>query len=310
MSWSLEHLRAGRAGLARAQGEHSWRCCRLAPGTAGRSLCLSTPSRAAPLPVLSAGIAGSPCQRQGRRLRARCCRLGTARPAGRRLRTHQRGLGDRGQARGQAPRSRWHCARSRRRGSRAPALFGREKARTGALCVSRSHARLETRPRAQTVNARVRKRGKRGVGMAGNGQEEEQGSSPTDRQTDLQDHVPADCRGLCSTLTFCSIATLAAWEIKSSPAPLPSTAQRGSCCLPGSVQGARPQLLWLFSLPGAQQALSSRQPQAIKLRCDTRSHQGRGTAATLPPPLQGHVSLCLAGAGRPLCPHVGLERPG
>lgn len=59
MSWSLERLRAGRAGLARAQGEHSWRCCRLAPGTAGRSLCLSTPSRAAPLPVLSAGIAGS-----------------------------------------------------------------------------------------------------------------------------------------------------------------------------------------------------------------------------------------------------------
>lgn len=103
------------------------------------------------------------------------------------------GSGTRGQARGQAPRSRWHCARSRRRGSRAPALFGREKARTGALCVSRSHARLETRPRAQTVNARVRKRGKRGVGMAGNGQEEEQGSSPTDRQTD-RPAGPYPCR--------------------------------------------------------------------------------------------------------------------
>lgn len=192
MSWSLERLRAGRAGLARAQGEHSWRCCRLAPGTAGRSLCLSTPSRAAPLPVLSAVIPGSvqeleaPCkvlaagwEQPGRLGGGSACTSG--------------GSGTRGQARGQAPRSRWHCARSRRRGSRAPALFGREKARTGALCVSRSHARLETRPRAQTVNARVRKRGKRGVGMAGNGQEEEQGSSPTYRQTD-RPAGPCPCR--------------------------------------------------------------------------------------------------------------------
>lgn len=29
-------------GWCRRGGEHSWRCCRLAPGTAGRNLCLST----------------------------------------------------------------------------------------------------------------------------------------------------------------------------------------------------------------------------------------------------------------------------
>lgn len=62
-------------------------------------------------------------------------------------------------------------------------MFRREKARAGARCGSRSHARLETRPRAQAVNAGVRNGGERGIGMAGNGQGEEE-SSHTDRQTD------------------------------------------------------------------------------------------------------------------------------
>lgn len=131
-------------------------------------------------------------------------------------------------ARGQAPWSCWHCAGGRRRGSRAPALFGREKARTGALCVSRSHARLETRPRAQTINAGVRKRGKRGVGMAGNGQGEEQGSSH--RQTDRQ-----SCRTMSLQAAEVSAAPslLLHWQRgRSNPwlSPLPSTAQCGSCC--------------------------------------------------------------------------------
>ena len=80
-------------------------------------------------------------------------------------------------------------------------LFGREKARTGAVRVSRSHARLETRPRVQTINARGRREGKGGVGMSGNGMDSKraQGSSQTDRQTCRTMSLPAEQRhrGLC-----------------------------------------------------------------------------------------------------------------
>lgn len=139
----------------------------------------------------------------------------------------------------------WHGGA---RGQAGTALFGREKATRGALCVSRSHARLETRPRAQTVNARVRKRGESG-GWDG-WERAGRGGELTDRQTDLQDRVRAGYRGLCSTLT-CSVGdqTLQ-WEL------LPA----GSCA--GSVATARQPLAVLTA--GAQQAASSRQLQAVK----------------------------------------------
>lgn len=57
--------------------------------------------------------------------------------------------------------------RIRSMAARPASLFGREKAGTGAMRVSRSHARLETRTRAQAVNARGRREGKGGWGWLG-----------------------------------------------------------------------------------------------------------------------------------------------
>jgi len=71
------------------------------------------------------------------------------------------------------------------------ALFGREKARTGAERVSRSHARLETRPQAPTINARGRREGKRRWGCLGTDSERAQGGSQTDRQTCRTMFLPA-----------------------------------------------------------------------------------------------------------------------
>lgn len=66
-------------------------------------------------------------------------------------------------------------------------LFGREKARTGSVSVSRSHTRLETGPRAQTVNARGRREGKGGWGCLGTDSKRARGGGEGEgchRQTD------------------------------------------------------------------------------------------------------------------------------
>lgn len=55
-----------------------------------------------------------------------------------------------------------HCT-----AARVAALFGREKARSGAVCVSRSRARLALRPWAQATNAGGRRKG---VGVSGAGE--------------------------------------------------------------------------------------------------------------------------------------------
>lgn len=105
-------------------------------------------------------------------------------------------------------------------------LFGREKAGTGAVCLSRSHARLETRPRAQAVNARGRREGKGGWDGWGWTVREHRGAH---RQTDTQDHVPTSCAEaqssllyfltISSILTCHSIATCLVQEEKSCPDP-------------------------------------------------------------------------------------------
>lgn len=71
--------------------------------------------------------------------------------------------------------------RIRSMAARPASLFGREKAGTGAMRVSRSHARLETRTRAQAVNARGRREGKGGWGWLGLDSEGTQRGSQADR---------------------------------------------------------------------------------------------------------------------------------
>lgn len=205
-------------GWCRRGGEHSWRCCRLAPGTAGRNLCLSTlplstPNRLPPCPCClqaarEAGAQPLPCPPAAAE-QAPC----SVSPPGREpwaastpavvLSLLPAPTGDSGCRTG-------GCGAGLVKGSVRAALivlgaggtaawtaslFGREKARTGAVRVSRSHARLETRPRAQTINARGRREGRGGVGMSGAG---ENTGGLTDRQTD---HVPTRCvkaqRSLC-----------------------------------------------------------------------------------------------------------------